>query len=118
MPAISFSTMKDKILNGEKQQTVRPLKTDYWLRWREGDRLVGYWKQRTEECEKLFEGEFDEDPFVISSGDFTQELAKRDGFTDDENFRAVDYMENWFVNKYTDDFINGMELVVIRWRLQ
>ena len=116
MPAISFSTLKDKVLSGEKKQTIRAKRSDYWLQYEEGDYFVGYWKMRSEGAsEKLFESQLSEEPFVISNKDFDQELAKRDGFTDDENFRAIDYMESWFVDQYTDEFIDGMEFVVLRW---
>ena len=117
MPAVSFSTMKDKILNGEKKQTIRPKRSDYWSRWQKGDRLVGYWKLRSRgESEKLFDSQFAEDPFVVSSTDFNQELALKDGFRDNEYFKAVDHMKSWFVNKYTDEFIEGMEFFVLRWK--
>ena len=52
MPALSFSLMKEKILDGSKRQTVRkfrkrPIKV--------GDKLFLFWKQRTKECERLKE---------------------------------------------------------------
>lgn len=123
MPAISFSTMKDKILNKSKKQTIRPRLSDWWLRWEEGDCLVGFWKMRTKECEKLFDSEFSEDPSIVKWKEFTDELMIRDGFEslDDANF-------NWFLKKYglrggpakpypVFWFIDPWkEFVVIRWK--
>lgn len=109
MPAISFSTMKNKIISGEKKQTIRPKKSDYWLKWSEGDRLVGYWKQRTCHCEKLFESQFREDPFVVNTKDWTEELAKQDGF------ESLPKMMGWFRRQYGDDFL-GNDFIVIRWK--
>ena len=109
MPAISFSTLKDKILSGEKKQTIRPMLSNYWLNFKKGDRLVGYWKMRTPECEKLFESRLSENPFVVYLGDFDNDLMVKDGF---KNINEA--MNNWFVPKYgsrpkIDHF------VVIRW---
>jgi len=108
MPAISFSTLKDKILSGEKKQTIRPLMSDYWLRFKKGDRLVGYWKLRTKECEKLFDSVLSEDPFVVDMWDWDDELMKRDGF---ENLN--DALEKWFQPKYGNQ--TNRDFVVIRW---
>lgn len=41
MPVISFNTTKEKILSGEKKQTIRPKRSDYWLKFKRGDKLVG-----------------------------------------------------------------------------
>jgi hypothetical protein len=109
LPSISFSTLKDKIHSEEKRQTIRPAKTDYWLRFRKGDRLFGYWKMRTKECVKLFEGVLSEDPFTINISDFTDELMVRDGFKS-----LDDAMYKWFIPRY------GIEpeienFIVLRW---
>ena len=111
MPAISFSTLKDKILSSEKTQTIRPLRSDYWLKFKKGDRVVGYWKLRTKECEKLFEGIFIEDPFKIDATDFTEELMIRDGFKD-----ITDGLNSWFKPRYGPDFVI-MDFVVLRWKV-
>ena len=111
MPSISFSTLKDKILSGEKTQTIRPARTDYWLQFKKGDRVVGYWKLRTKECTKLFEGVLIENPFLIYLGDFDDELMIRDGFKS-----LNDGMENWFLPHYGErpefDYF-----VVLRWKV-
>ena len=109
MPAISFSTMKDKILNGEKKQTIRPLRTNYWLKFKKGDSLVGYWKMRTSECEKLFESMLSEDPFIIDLSDFSDELMIRDGFSS-----LKEALQKWFSVKYLN--LVYMDFVVLRWK--
>lgn len=110
MPAISFSTMKDKLKNGEKTQTIRPKRSDYWLQYNEGDQLIGYWKQRSKgESKQLFKGVMSEDPFVISSKDFTQRLAIKDGFED------LRKMHKWFKDRYGWDYMD-MKFIVIRWQ--
>lgn len=111
MPAISFSTLKDKLLSGEKTQTIRPARTDYWFRFKKGDRVVGYWKLRTKECTKLFEGVMSEDPFIVYLGDFDDDLMIRDGFES-----LNDGLENWFLPHYGErpefDYF-----VVLRWEV-
>lgn len=115
MPSISFSTLKDRIISGEKKQTIRPKKSDYWLQYEEGDYLVGYWKLRTEGAsEKLFESQLSEDPFVVKVEEWTNDLAKRDGFESDKKWPALDHMKKWFEDKYGEDYLD-MEFVVLRW---
>jgi len=99
--------LKDKILSGEKKQTIRPY-SEYWLKFKKGDRLVGYWKMRTPNNEKLFDSVFSEDPFWLDITEFDDELMKRDGF---ENLK--DGLDNWFGPKY--DYPVHMPFVVIRW---
>ena len=50
MPAISFSIAKDKILSGEKRQTIGG---DRKIPIKKGDKLYLWWKQRTRDREKL-----------------------------------------------------------------
>ena len=115
MPAISFSTLKDKILSGEKKQTVRPKRSDYWLQYEEDDYLVGYWKMRSEGAsEKLFESQLSEDPFIITPDEWTEELAHKDGFRAYNVFPALNLMEDWFEDKYGKEY-QDMEFVVLRW---
>ena len=108
MPAISFSTLKDKLLSGEKKQTIRPLRSDYWLKFKKGDPVYGYWKMRTDECEKLFESKLSEDPFVIEGWEFTDDLMIRDGFEG-----IIDGLENWFYPHYGNFYLQ--KFAVLRW---
>lgn len=78
MPLLGFTKFKDKLLNGEKTQTIRrprkrPLKV--------GDRLFVYFKLRTKECEKLGEAKVTK---VVRKklGNMTLEDAIKDGFSD------------------------------------
>ena len=109
MPAISFSTLRDKLEAGEKKQTIRPLKTHYWLQFKKGDPVYGYWKMRTKESEKLFESKLSQDPFVVDPSNFTQELMQMDGFKD-----RSDAIKNWFYPTYGPDYVL-MNFVVLRW---
>ena len=113
MPAISFSTLKDKILDGSKKQTIRPY-SPHWMKWNKGDRLVGYWKMRTKGCEKLFESKFSENPFVIMWGDFTHELMLLDGF-----MSLKEANDEWFIPHYGSKkkgIFFWKSFVVIRWK--
>jgi hypothetical protein len=110
MPVISFSTMKEKILSGEKKQTIRPKRSDHWLRFKKGDRLVGYWKLRSKrEREKLFDSVLSENPFIVKMRDFlsNESLLVKDGF---KNF---DEAYKWFLPRY--GWMPDMEFIVIRW---
>ena len=113
MPIISFSTLKDKILSGEKKQTIRPKRSGWWLKFKKGDKLIGYWKLRSKERELLFVSELNEDPFVVKWRDFTDELMRMDGFEDLDTAN-----KKWFIPKYgrNGKIIPEMEFVVIRWR--
>jgi uncharacterized protein YqfB (UPF0267 family) len=52
MPLISFSVFREKIISGEKRQTIRA-ERKYPIR--SGDRLYLWWKSRTKEREFLCE---------------------------------------------------------------
>ena len=134
MVAIGFTVFKDKILTGEKTQTIRPYSERRWKTILKNRKLQLYWKLRTKECEFLKEVNLKE-MFKIrfeikwlrlySLGCYTfskeedgtwremeeeemEDLARRDGF---ESFKAL---VEWFKGKYgvgifTQDFM------VIRW---
>lgn len=51
---VNFSVFIDKILSGEKRQTIRRA-SDKWANVRAGDRLTLYTGLRTKECRKLGE---------------------------------------------------------------
>jgi predicted transcriptional regulator len=52
MPLIGFTVFKDKILSGEKTQTIRKLRKNPII---VGDHLYLYWHLRQKDCEKLGE---------------------------------------------------------------
>jgi len=133
MVAIGFTVFKEKILAGEKTQTIRPYSERRWKTILKNKKLQLYWKLRTKECEFLKEVNLKE-MFKIrfeikwlrlyTLGYYTvfkedgkwremeeeemEDLARRDGF---ESFKAL---VEWFKGKYgvgifTQDFM------VIRW---
>jgi hypothetical protein len=119
MVAISFSIFKDKLLSGEKTQTIRPYNEKRFNQIKRIGKLQIYWKQRSKECEKLFDAELTEifklpsfkelyEHHYVPVKDL-QELAQRDGF---ECFHSMLY---WFRRKYGEKFWD-MEFMVIRWK--
>jgi|Deesub1362A_J573_1020465.scaffolds.fasta_scaffold00348_26 hypothetical protein len=123
MVAISFSMFKDKLLSGEKDQTIRPYSEKRYNQIKNAKRLQIYWKQRTKQCEKLFDAELVE-IFKLASfkklyNDYLEpfqhlrqnldELAQRDGF---ECFHEMLY---WFRKKYGSKY-RDMEFMVIRFK--
>jgi len=64
MVALSYKVFKEKLLSGEKDQTIRKQN----LVREEQMKRLGlqiYWKQRTKECEKLFDAKLKENIFPI-----------------------------------------------------
>jgi hypothetical protein len=113
MPAISFTIMQDKLRSGAKKQTIRLIRSGYWLRWRKGDRLVGYWKMRTG-GPKLFESVLAEDPNVVLWCDFTDALLQADGFASMEQANR-----EFFIPLYGlrgEQVIPSLRFVVLRWQ--
>ena len=64
MALLGFTIMKDKILSGEKRQTIRKMR-QYPVKISEILHL--YWKLRTKVCEKLGEGVCNETFMVLIS---------------------------------------------------
>ena len=138
MVAIGFKVYKDKILSGDKRQTIRPYSEKRYKSLLKNRKLQLYWKLRTKDCEFLKEVEL-KDLFIIklysptnifdfhSSGypvghvfrwgdvrwyimspDNIIDLAKRDGFD------SVPEMYKWFRNQYGKK-VYDMNFMVIRW---
>ncbi|WP_202320412.1 ASCH domain-containing protein [Archaeoglobus neptunius] len=130
MVAISFSTFRDKLLSGEKDQTIRPYSENrYHLLKVRRKRIQVYWKQRTKECEKLFEAEptevftvfLDPDSHCIYRYDDhvgktwipveeQEEIVRRDGFRDVEEFFE------FFTRMYGEEYLWDNIFMVIRFR--
>jgi len=136
MVAISFSIFKDKLLSGEKDQTIRPFTRQRYLQFAKAREvseegkpsLQIYWKQRTKESEKLFDAILTElrviaiDPdreemrervwmvadLKIPEGK-VEEIVKRDGFESKEEFF------NFFRKKYGSK-LKDMYFILIRFR--
>jgi len=136
MVAISFSVFKDKLLSGEKTQTIRPYSEKRFNQLKNARVLHIYWKQRTKECQLLFLADlvdlfrirFTEEKKVkkiienYSSGDI-EYLVFSHFLTDNElddlvkfdGFNSVDEMFDWFYNKYGDSMYEK-EFMVIRFK--
>ena len=127
MVAISFSVLKEKLLDGSKCQTIRPYSAKRMEQINRIRTLQIFWKQRnSKECEKLFNAELTEDISIVyfdspnpglrdENGkiilyDKIGEIAKRDGFE-----RFYD-MWDWFRNYYGYDFLSKNKFMVIRFK--
>lgn len=105
MPLIGFTVLKEKVLNGEKRQTIRkarkrPVKV--------GDTLYLYWHLRRKDCELLKVVKCTETfrkPWAMLAGSL--DVAVRDGFKD------ASEMRKWFVEKHNPYFTDLFD--VIRW---
>ena len=139
MVAIGFTVFKDKILSGEKRQTIRVYKDKRYRLIKRKKTLHLYWKLRSKECELLKVAELD-DIFVIRLyapvySDFfyskgttigwihrwdgerwvkltpeeIREIVKLDGFSGFQDFY-------YFFKKTYGDNVYDMVFMVIRWR--
>ena len=119
---INFTVFIDKILSGEKRQTIRRAGKK-WANVKVGDKLTLYTGLRTKQCRKLGEAEIEEilDVRIVTSilnvcyvfvndtlirRKELEKLARKDGFDSGIAFCK------WFFDKYGDDF-HGK---VIRWK--
>lgn len=105
MGLIGFTVFKDKILNGEKCQTIRlPRKRPPKV----GETLYLYWKLRTKEC-KFLRKVVCSEVIIRKWKDMKDdlELARLDGFNGLEDFRK------WFMRYNPTD---ETEFMIIRWR--
>lgn len=111
MVAISFSVFKDKILDGTKTQTIRPYTKQRYKALQKCDTLQLYWRQRTKDCELLRVAR-KESVFLIEFSnllDWSEELARRDGFGDFAEMLA------WFFKKYGAENVMSETWIVTRW---
>jgi len=123
MVAISFSVFKDKILDGTKRQTIRPLRK---RSFNVGDNLQLYWHMRQKDCEKLQDEtcvevfsihlvhrvvirirEFEPLNQILNYAE-TTDLARRDGFS------SVAEMFDWFEKQYGQR-LKSLTFQIIRW---
>jgi hypothetical protein len=87
MVGISFSVKKEEILSGVKQCTIRKPRQ---RPWKTTDILNLYWKARRPEHEHLFDVPVQKVTRILFK-DFTEELAKVDGFD------SLLEMQLWFI---------------------
>ena len=120
---VNFTVFIDKILSGEKRQTIRRA-SQKWANVKAGDKLTLYTGLRTKECRKLGEAVVESNQTILLNPSFcgikkfplsgaywlTDEeesiLAKQDGFDNLDDFWA------FFENHYGDNM--GL-FKVIRW---
>ena len=107
MVAVGFTVLKERILLGEKTQTIRRA-SPHWLKVQAGTTLHLFWKLRTPECERLGEGPCTYRSNPIRFQDFDLDLAIRDGFT------SLEEMQAWFRSTYKKE-AETQEYVVLRW---
>lgn len=133
---VNFSVFIDKILSGEKRQTIRRAGPK-WEKVEAGDRLTLYTGLRTKECRKLGEAFVEsitpitidtDDSFVeihTPLGDFKlsyldlEDLAGRDGFDGVRDFFTFFWnMYFWGAHcrKRPQFAETKIEMVVVRWK--
>jgi hypothetical protein len=128
--AVSFSVFRDKLLSGEKDQTIRPFsECRYCQIAKKGRKLQIYWKQRTKECEKLFDAtpvevfkvwldpdsrsiyRYDEWAGKVPlTAEEQEEIVRRDGFDSVESFFE------FFLERYGEAYLRDNAFMVIRFR--
>ena len=112
---VNFTVFIDKILSGEKRQTIRKA-GGKWENVKAGDKLTLYTGLRTKECRKLGEAEVESiedititknDSVIINdcywSYELIDELAKKDGFEHVENF--LKFFHDHYGEKFTGKII-------------
>ena len=120
---VNFSVFIDKILAGEKRQTIRRA-SPKWQNVEAGDKLTLYTGLRTKSCRKLGEAVVESiTPITIDTelsnvavetplGDFNldlpalNDLVARDGFVSNPDFFKF-FLLNYYVGR--------LKMVVIRW---
>lgn len=128
MVSLNFSVFQDKILNGEKKQTIRLIGGDNspWLKLKPGTKLQLYSGMRTKKCKKLGCAVVDEltelTMFSRYGGVIVQDrnecdlpppafynLIKNDGFQGETDF-------NEFFLRYFIDSQKSKRFMLIKWR--
>jgi hypothetical protein len=127
MVAISFSVFRDKVLSGEKRQTIRPMRK---RPFKIGDKLELYWHMRRKDCKLLRRAvcleefkftmtrntpytngrivrEYTGGGFSLSFVD-ASDIARQDGFED------LRKMQDWFGKQYGAR-LPSLTFQVVRW---
>jgi hypothetical protein len=114
MPAINFQKQfVDKIISGEKRQTIRkkrknPIKV--------GDSLTLFYGQRTKHCKEILKTTCKEilDIEIMYPGNVwinDKLLSEKDDFAKQDGFKDFNEMFDWFYNRYGAVFIGQ----IIKW---
>ena len=114
---VNFTVFIDKILSGEKRQTIRKASSK-WRNVKAGDRLTLYTGLRTKECRKLGEAEVESvddihityitvetNKKTLNKGELMK-LAQADGF---------DCIRD-FLEFFNDHYGNNFKGKVIKWK--
>lgn len=103
MPSIGFTVMKDKILSGEKRQTIRAVSK---RKINPGDTLYLYWHLRQKDCELL---KVTKCRYVLRQTyrnfAFDNEIARADGFKDAFELRL------WFKKKHNPEMDDLFDII-------
>lgn len=131
MPALNFKIFIDKILSGEKRQTIRPSRK-YPVK--QGDKLYLYTGMRTKNCRKLgesicskiipisiklvdiFGDGTDINLFIFhrrSNHSFIFKQAKKLAL--DDGFNDIDEFNNFFIDTYKIKVGDSKEFDIIKW---
>ena len=112
MPLLSFSVFKEKLISGEKTQTIRQIRK---RPIEKGDILYCWWKSRTKERQKLFEANCTEiipikinawtNTVILNGKPLTEEAIKELAIAD--GFESCVHFYDFFVDKFSG--------VVIKW---
>jgi uncharacterized protein YqfB (UPF0267 family) len=97
MVILGFTHLKDAILSGAKQCTIRKMRK---RAWKTTDLLNLYWHVRRPDCEHLFDVPLKQ-VTVLFFKDFTEAIAKQDGFT------SLQEMQFWFITTHAKYMMEG-----------
>lgn len=112
MTLLTFSTLKNKLLNGEKQQTIR-YNVSYWSKVLDGNKKLDIWwlnpRNQHPDCYKMGVAE---GSYTLKRGsNFTHKDAVKDGFDDLDELLNVLMM----LHKLTKSEVLDREWVVMSW---
>lgn len=132
MPALNFTVFTDKILSGEKSQTIRPQRK---IPIKHGDKLYLYTGMRRKGCKKLgeavcskvipvtlmlidlFKDKTEIELFIFhrrSSHSFIYKMANQLAL--DDGFDGVKEFNNFFISTYKMKLGDRLKFDIIKWR--
>lgn len=119
---VNFTVFIDKILSGDKRQTIRRASSK-WANVKAGDKLTLYAGLRTKQCRKLGEAVVESITQIkLDSGyitihkpkwDFTLDSWQVQDFVKADGFDSVEDFWDFFKEHYGWE---AVEMVVIKWR--
>ena len=121
---VNFTVFIDKILSGEKRQTIRRA-SPKWQNVKAGDKLTLYTGLRTKQCRKLGEAVVESiTPIMIDTecdnvavetplGDFNLDLPALNDLVARDGVDSNDEFFKFFLLNY---YVGRLKMVVIRWK--